>query len=777
MKKNIYILLFCCCAYGLMAQDCGDQATGVSTNPDSPIQQGNCSTNTFDWRVVDYVAPYYKGDPNLPNHNEIRSPFYKNNGAIDELWNGFAYANAQDMLPEDGWELVVDGITQAASGTPLRSENIAYFVLYNKFTATLRVFAAHYNVGDNDYMVIYLKFSNSGNNNMTGLLNPTQQIAQALDEAAIAQVQANAKLGGNNALHFFYADFPMGYDPCTCIFDKGNLKVEFKAINKQTLNIVGRSWGLSQYLADIENGEHDAITPEYLTNVYNNNTQAEAGQVIFNTFNDLVEHYEDQKKVEKDLEEQYQAYKDVQNVLTIAGTIAGGSPKIDKFDLKVISGPLKGAAKFVEVLGAPLKKKLDAAEEAVELKGKVRMMHSEMTLSGTIVDETDKGDFSFLLPGRKNNETKCNDPILGYQYPYYDEVLGRFALLETPKATVTPLNNAVGEGIQIDRNSIKYMFNPAALINEEKTQIYAALVVKGHNNVFGAEYIESLSTPSNRTYITSFLPLDCIEGLYPRGFYGDIEVQLRLLILYEFNTINSEGFKNQAFEVLTYPVELTLGPEGGHSLQAAFINNISENLNLSTQNFTSSEVIMAWESITINGNLTAAQGAEVRIVAPEINMIGGTIGQGIRLEQADVPPACSTLSPFAASELVEVNGNNVTKLENYCNYGNYQANQSKNALLIDNEKIKKEQKLIPFRSTPNPFTNTFNIEFELDNESATSLMVFDALGRVVETVVTNDNLVAGEHLYQIDGSRLKSGIYYVRLQTDDNAQTIKIVKQ
>jgi hypothetical protein len=88
MKKSIYVLLFCVCAYGLMAQNCGEDATGISTNPNSPIQQGNCPTNTFDWRVIDYVAPYYKGNLlNNPNAgNIIRSPFYKNNGAIDELW-------------------------------------------------------------------------------------------------------------------------------------------------------------------------------------------------------------------------------------------------------------------------------------------------------------------------------------------------------------------------------------------------------------------------------------------------------------------------------------------------------------------------------------------------------------------------------------------------------------------------------------------------------------------------------------------------------------------
>ncbi len=428
-------------------------------------------------------------------------------------------------------------------------------------------------------------------------------------------------------------------------------------------------------------------------------------------------------------------------------------------------------------MGAPLKKKLDAAQQAVELKGKVRMMHSEMTLSGTIVDETKKGDFSFLLPGRKNNETKCNDPTFGYQYPFYDEVLGRFALLETPKATIKPLLDRPGNAIQIDRNSIKYMFNPAALINEEKTQIYAALVTKGSNQLLsGAELIRSLSELGKIVHITPFFPLDCIEGLYPHGS-GTPEVQLRLLILYEFDAINSEGLTNQAFEVLTYPVELSWGAAENYSLYAAAVNTLEENLNLNTQHYTTNRIITAWESITINGNITAAPGVEVRIVAPEINVVGGTIGQGIRLEQAEIPPICPTLSPFAASELVEVDGDNITKLENYCKNGNYRANQDKNPQIVDIKPTKESIKPVPFRSTPNPFTNTFNIEFELENESTTSLMVFDALGRVVETVVANDNLVAGQHLYQIDGSRLESGIYYVRLQTDDNAQTIKIVKQ
>lgn len=59
----------------------------------------------------------------------------------------------------------------------------------------------------------------------------------------------------------------------------------------------------------------------------------------------------------------------------------------------------------------------------------------------------------------------------------------------------------------------------------------------------------------------------------------------------------------------------------------------------------------------------------------------------------------------------------------------------------------------------------------------TNVVVFDALGRVVETVIMNDNLPVGNHQYQVDGSKLENGIYYVQLRTNDNSQTIKVVKQ
>jgi hypothetical protein len=494
----------------------------------------------------------------------------------------------------------------------------------------------------------------------------------------------------------------------------------------------------------------------------------------------LEDHYEKQKNKASKLNEQYQVYKDLKDALEIAAAAVDGSDGgVGKLKFKTIKGPLKAAAKYVEVLGAPLKKKLDAANQNVEVTGKVRMIQSEMTFSGTITDQTEKDDFEFLLPGRLNNDLKCNDPLLGHQYPYYDEVLGRFALLETPKVEVTQsipnLNSSsVILGFEPDEASFKYMFNPAALIDEEETKIFAALVIKGNQTSSGAldlERLESLSNADSTVYISSFVPIECLGSLYPTLGLEDAgdyyEVQLRLLILYEFDAINSEGLKQQAFEVLTYPVDFTYNTQPVRFHQPSLLDNFTDNLTLGTQHFNTSRIIFAWETITINGNLTTAPGIEVKITAPEIKVIGGSIGQGITLQEAEYPIICTPLSPVLAFTL-----------ETFCSAeGNYQANQDKNPQLVIEEPNKKTTKPMTFQTTPNPFTNTFNIEFELESESTTSLMVFDALGRMVETVVTNDSLVAGKHQYQIDGSRLQSGIYYVRLQTDDNVQTIKIMKQ
>ncbi len=74
--------------------------------------------------------------------------------------------------------------------------------------------------------------------------------------------------------------------------------------------------------------------------------------------------------------------------------------------------------------------------------------------------------------------------------------------------------------------------------------------------------------------------------------------------------------------------------------------------------------------------------------------------------------------------------------------------------------VPKEFSLSPIY--PNPFNSTATIRFSLPIASTVKGEVFDIIGRKVSTLL-NDRFNAGEHRIQFDGSKLASGIYFVRM--------------
>jgi hypothetical protein len=471
----------------------------------------------------------------------------------------------------------------------------------------------------------------------------------------------------------------------------------------------------------------------------------------------------------------------------------------------------KGLSPFSDFLSYKAKAEQSAASSAsssaINKVGSVGVNFGAVTLSGEIkTNQTQTSSFSMAIPGGKNT-TPANQlhPI----YPKYDNVLGRMAVLKTPEVnigrqqSIDNTNNADGikytDRIYFDAFTFEYVFNPAAGVSEDETVIFAGLEIITTktgtpnlltNEFFNVNFADLEETAEQYVFNSEFVPLDCLSDLVVQlkylsreersqfpyfvdlGDYTITAVNIKLVINYAFDQIGRSGAKNRAVQIITYPTKIN--QTSFAQIPAPTSNSgtpITTVLELSTnQNYTSNTTIFAWEKIIIDADLTALAGVNVEIIAPEIIVKNGNIGSGIRLMQGFYPNNCTPLNPVSQ-----------TVVEDFCGSDeNYKANQSKYARLADDDNTSKPEKAqveIPFRSTPNPFTNTFNIEFELENESTTSLMVFDALGRVVETVIANDNLVGGKHQYQIDGSRLESGIYFIRLQTDDNVQTIKVIKQ
>ncbi len=76
---------------------------------------------------------------------------------------------------------------------------------------------------------------------------------------------------------------------------------------------------------------------------------------------------------------------------------------------------------------------------------------------------------------------------------------------------------------------------------------------------------------------------------------------------------------------------------------------------------------------------------------------------------------------------------------------------------------------------PNPFVTSTTIEFALTEAKETSVTVFDVMGKEVRTVPTK-NIKTGKNKITVDLSELNAGIYFCKVKSHDNFQTIKLIK-
>ena len=75
---------------------------------------------------------------------------------------------------------------------------------------------------------------------------------------------------------------------------------------------------------------------------------------------------------------------------------------------------------------------------------------------------------------------------------------------------------------------------------------------------------------------------------------------------------------------------------------------------------------------------------------------------------------------------------------------------------------------------PNPFNPTTNIKFNVSKLSDVRIVVYDVMGREVQTLV-NQKLQAGMYETSFDGSTLTSGVYFYKLITEGFSETKKML--
>jgi hypothetical protein len=91
---------------------------------------------------------------------------------------------------------------------------------------------------------------------------------------------------------------------------------------------------------------------------------------------------------------------------------------------------------------------------------------------------------------------------------------------------------------------------------------------------------------------------------------------------------------------------------------------------------------------------------------------------------------------------------------------------------VKEEEIPTEYSLS--QNYPNPFNPTTKIKFALPQTALTKIIIYDLLGREVQTLI-NKELEAGYHEINFEASNFQSGVYFYSIRSGDFIQTKKMV--
>jgi hypothetical protein len=80
------------------------------------------------------------------------------------------------------------------------------------------------------------------------------------------------------------------------------------------------------------------------------------------------------------------------------------------------------------------------------------------------------------------------------------------------------------------------------------------------------------------------------------------------------------------------------------------------------------------------------------------------------------------------------------------------------------------------KAYPNPFNGATNIGFTLPNNAQVSVEVYDVTGRLVQSLVQNENLGRGEHQYVFQANGNASAMYVLQLKVNDQISHIRLVQ-
>lgn len=717
---------------------------GIRTDPENTFSNSVNSEkptkrNTFfDWTNLGLfpVSSQYWPAP----YNNIESPFNQdgNSPLVHFLTN-------PDRLSKDGWELIKYdlGFNENGSpkGTPTRD---IYIVLYNKYTGVLRVFVAVNESIAYNGVSVTIKFVGGV---QSSLLSNASKIF------ALDQFEASPKITALTEYRpakWMYADFHMTYDACSCYYNS-SLVIEIKYLVNSNIALTG---GITGQLTPTVNGSLTVSEDGYsLTDLVG------AGKEAKKAYDDISKFTNDQLKV-------LQIDQKPDNQLTVEELAKKNALTIFQQAIRE-SSFLQAGLKAAPYIGTAIDlvdffvgggKKSSAPQE---VKIMPMALQANVKLSGTINTQYPFPDITFYTPGSK--DASCGNDS---QYPYYNEVLGVFNLLETPKAYSTILESYHyydQSGYYDDRERIvyqmaplKYVINPASGLRSDNAEILASIDFGYFKTPF-----MPLSAINSFSMEVGQYSYDYGNGNTGYGILGCIPTggPMSISLLINLQRVDSDANTQNVFMALKYPVTLTSQSLSSYNpYYCDFLNETT----LSSQTIVNDA--NAWNKITIGPNVSFTGNRVLK--ANEIVVLpGATIPPNVTLQtglpNGHIPSYVAPVIP--------------TEIQTFCNGPLYNsALRNLRQRPVDEPQAEVVAEYQPMTIYPNPANETVTIQYFLETESMVSLKIFDVAGRDIASPLQE---VQGPGLHELkhDVSTIAPGVYFYTCKTGHRTETKRIM--
>jgi hypothetical protein len=692
---------------------------GISTNYQNAINsQLTSKRNTFfNWEdslwAMQASAFCFRTTSN-------ESPFYKIN-------NAEALRESKDMKWDDGWELIARyvGLTESNANTASNPEHL-YVILYNKYTAILRVLLLACRGADYNAAKVQLKFHNLSVM-QTDLLEYSRSQISSLKKTFTETIFSSAVKYTNENNKWFYADFPMMFDPCTCTY-KSKLNIVSELISTSSITIQG------------------GITGDILTQNVGGKAQVQQESTV--SFRDAVT-YADGK---------------LTAVNASLNTFASKSDVIASNFMKTGSKHKKDAITYlVDKLKLPtfLKAGLDATgwlksaiglfdafigggKTAASVTQEVKLMPLSVNLTakldGSISLSNSYHNIIFSNPGSKDADL---DPDI---YPYYNEVMGIFNTLKPPvvywqevaNGTYYDAENYPEEEFRVrtvkykfNLDSFKYVVNPAAGLTVQNMKV--ALVIEGTPNVNRDSYC--LDTNNRRLY----------RDFYYEGQDANTDAHKFRTEYYDLNCFAERVFETKSFHAIhdlpidAMPNNISAWDNTGNGAWLKFMINFQRNNTTST---TQNVLFVITIPVTVHPyNISA-------------NFSDNT--------------SCNDSSVVAQATNTEVN--------NFCNGTDYYTSAREvNSLpaLRDTQVVKPESEgWIVF---PNPSSGSFTFSMKRQNNVLHAITITDVSGKVIYSSYEGEVNLAEVGFTKRINIRPQTGTYFISARTRNGIMTQPII--